>query len=213
MTTVGPPAGGPFTGVYVASVPEGGNAWGSGVRRGMRVVAVNGHPATELTNPQFAQFLVDKKELVLTLQMDLATMESQYKSELATSGSSSGSSGGGGAGAGASKDGAPPSSSSGANAMVVKEGILKKKATGFRGKKSLLGSYMNKWKDRFFRLTTTRLEYFEPGGAKAKGGVDVSNITGVDVNSAGIQQCNPTQSSSVQPNVVLPPLPPPLLSL
>eukprot|EP00729_Bicosta_minor_P015105 gene15105-11272_t len=159
MTTVGPPAGGPFTGVYVASVPEGGNAWGSGVRRGMRVVAVNGHPATELTNPQFAQFLVDKKELVLTLQMDLATMESQYKSELATSGSSSGSSGGGGAGAGA-------------NAMVVKEGILKKKATGFRGKKSLLGSYMNKWKDRFFRLTTTRLEYFEPGGAKAKGGVD-----------------------------------------
>lgn len=108
MTTVGPPAGGPFTGVYVASVPEGGNAWGSGVRRGMRVVAVNGHPATELTNPQFAQFLVDKKELVLTLQMDLATMESQYKSELATSGSSSGSSGGGGAGAGASKDGAPP---------------------------------------------------------------------------------------------------------
>ena len=34
-------------------------------------------------------------------------------------------------------------------------------------------------------LLPPRLEYFEPGGAKAKGGVDVSNITGVDVNSAG----------------------------
>ena len=143
-------AAGPFTGVYVSSAPEGGCAWGSGVRRGMRVVAVNGHNASELPNAQFVQLLADKKELVLTLKMDLATMESQYAAELLASGA--------GAGAGASGGGGGASSGARASNGVVKEGILKKKATGFRGKKSLgssLGSQSNSgtpFSDRSFAL-------------------------------------------------------------
>ena len=65
---------------------------------------------------------------------------------------------------------------------IVKDGVLRKKAIG----KSMLGSMRQNWKDRYFCLTSDRLEYFgKKGDAKAKGGVDVSNINGVEVWSGG----------------------------
>jgi hypothetical protein len=168
MTTIGPADAGPFTGVYVSEVPEKGSAYGSGVRAGMKVVAVNGHSAGELTQSGFQALVDTKSELVLTLHMDKHGFEKLVGKNMTAA-----------AGGGAAPPSAPDDS-------LVKEGILRKKAIGKSTgiAKSILGSIMkDSWKDRFFRLTKQRLEYFEKGGTKAKGGVDVACITGVEVSS------------------------------
>ena len=86
-----------------------------------------------------------------------------------------------GGGAGSVLAGSAPSGS-----RIVKDGVLRKKAIGKSMLGSMLGSLGENWKDRYFCLTSDRLEYFgKKGDAKAKGGVDVSNINGVEVWSGG----------------------------
>jgi hypothetical protein len=88
----------------------------------------------------------------------------------ASSGSGEKGGGGGGGGGGSGGDAADLTPH-----QMIKEGVLAKRAIG----KSMLGR--KNWKDRYFRLSQARLEYFASKGAtEPKGGVDISAIESVE---------------------------------